>query len=116
MRGTTSQILGVRSSPPSSAPRKRRLQSVATDTRVEQRDDPVGEAGTGGEKEVREPVPPPPIFVPHAEFNFGDGGYSTTKEGRRYHFDKDDNRWHYGRTHEERKREEEGREKMEHRK
>jgi hypothetical protein len=65
---------------------------------------------------AREPVPPPPIFIPHAEFNFSDGGYYTTKEGRRYHFDKDDNRWHYGRTHEEGKREESRREKMEHRK
>src|SRR5882724_5038268 len=31
MGGITSQILGLPSSPPSSAPRKRRLQSVATD-------------------------------------------------------------------------------------
>jgi hypothetical protein len=65
---------------------------------------------------AREPVPPPPIFIPHVEFNFGDGGYYTTKEGRRYHFDRDDNRWHWGRTHNEGRREEERREKMEHRK
>ena len=71
---------------------------------------------TPGPAIAREERPLPPVFVPHAEFNFGDGGYYTTKEGRRYHFDRDDNRWHWGRTHEEGRREEQRREKMEHRK
>ena len=53
--------------------------------------------------------------VPHAEFNFGDGGYYTTREGRHYHFDRDDDRWHWSRTHAEGRREEERRERVEHR-
>ena len=65
---------------------------------------------------AREKAPPPPVFVPHAEFNFGDGGYYTTKEGHRYHFDKEESKWHYGKTHQEGVREEQRREKMDHRK
>ena len=65
---------------------------------------------------AREKAPLPPVSVPHAEFNFGDGGYYTTKEGHRYHFDREENKWHYGKTHQEGVREEQRREKLEHRK
>jgi len=43
-------------------------------------------------------VVPSPFFYPRAEFQYGDGYYRAGR-GRYYHYDRDRDGWHYGRTH-----------------
>ena len=57
----------------------------------------IGVAAAEGARVV---VVAPPIFFPHADFNY-DGGYFRTREGHYYHYDRDRDGWHYGRNHDE---------------
>jgi hypothetical protein len=42
-----------------------------------------------------------PFFYPRAEFRYDDDGYYRTRDGHFYHYDRDRDGWHWGRTHRE---------------
>ena len=56
-------------------------------------------AGLAGAQVVHVEVPAP-FFFPQADFRYDDG-YYRTREGHYYHYDRDRDGWHYGRTHAE---------------
>ncbi len=51
--------------------------------------------------------PAPPIFFPRAEFQFDEGGYYRSHDGHYWHYDRDREGWHHGRSHREAMRDEE---------